>query len=121
MKKTISLILACILLLGAMFTFASCSKVTKDYAEKINTAAENGEHFTVSQVKEDLGDEALDYTFNVLGSINGAIVAVKGCKTKDEIEEKIDSGEKIEGLVVVILGGKAISAKYSEITEDDIN
>ena len=120
MKKTISLLLACILIVGAVFTLASCSKVTADYAEKINTAAENGEHFTVGQIKEDLGDEAVDFTFTVLGSTNGGIIAVKGCTSKEEIEEKIEAEEKMEGLVITILNGKAVSAKYTVISEDEL-
>ena len=49
-----------------MLALASCSNISESYAEKINKAAEAGEHYTLEKVKEDLGDEAVDIT--VVGS-----------------------------------------------------
>ena len=120
MKKIISLVLVCVLLVGTMLTLASCSNVTADYAEKINTAAENDEYITLEQVKKDLGKEAIEYTVSVLGSTSGLVIAVKGCESKDDIEAKLESGEKVEGLVIVILNNKATGAAYREIEEDDV-
>ena len=108
MKKLLGLLsLVCVLVLAA------CSNVSQKYADKINAAAEAGEHYTVEQIREDLGDEAVE----VLLLNSGVIYAVKGCETKAEIQEKIDAGEEVEGITIVILGGKAQSAKYSVINE----
>ena len=120
MKRIISLALVCVLLVGVVFAFASCSKVTADYAEEINTAAKNGEPYTFGKVKEDLGKEAIDYTATILGSTNGFVVAVKGCETKEDIQAKFDAGEKVEGLLILIVNGKATSASYDVIEEDDV-
>jgi outer membrane murein-binding lipoprotein Lpp len=99
-------------LLGVL-VLAACSNVTEKYAAKINEAAEAGEHYTVEQIREDLGDEAVE----VLVFNTGVIYAVKGCESKAEIEELIDAGKEVEGITIVIAGGKAVSAKYSVINE----
>ena len=116
MKKIISFSLVCVLLLGCVFAFSSCSKVTESYADKINKAAENGEHFTVEDVRKDLGDEAVE----ILILNSGVIVAVKGCATLDEIEDKIDNDETVKGIVITVLAGKATAATYKEISKDDL-
>ena len=116
MKKIISMVLVCVLLLGSMLALASCSNISESYAEKINKAAEAGEHYTLEKVKEDLGDEAVDIT--VVGS--GVVIAVKGCTSLDELEDKLDNGEKLEGIVVTFVLGKATAATYKEISEKDL-
>lgn len=99
-------------LLGVLL-LASCSNVTEKYATKINEAAEAGEHYTVEQIRDDLGDEAVELlVFN-----SGVIYAVKGCESKEEIQALIDAGEEVEGITIVVLNGKAQSAKYSVINE----
>lgn len=115
MKKVISAFLSLVLLAGMIFTLASCN-ISESYAEKINKAAEADEHFTYEQVLEDLGEDAVDLTF----AKNGVIVAVKGCASLDEIEDKLDNGDKVEGIIVTIVLGKATAAKYKTITEDDL-
>ena len=116
MKKIVSLLLALALIVGAMFTLASCGKISESYAKKINKAAEAGENYTYDQVMEDLGDNAVDITLLK----TGVIVAVKGCETLDEIEDKIDDGKTVKGIVITVVAGKATSATYKEITEDDL-
>ena len=116
MKKILSAVLACVLILGCIFTLASCGKISESYAKKVNKAAEAGEHYTYDQVMEDLGDNAVDITLLK----TGVIVAVKGCETLDEIEDKIDDGKTVKGIVVTVVAGKATSATYKEITEDDL-
>ncbi len=120
MKKIVSMVLVCVLLVGSMLALTSCSNISESYAEKINKAAEKGEHLTYSEVKEDLGDDVADITISLLGSTNGVLVAVKGCSTLDEIKEKIDNGDTVKGVVVTILNNKATKAAYKEITEDDL-
>lgn len=116
MKRIFSVILACLLLVGCVLSMASCSKATESYAKKVNKAAEEGEHYTYDQVMEDLGDEAIDITLFK----SGVIIAVKGCDNLDEVEDKIDDGKTLKGVIITIAAGKAISADYREITEDDL-
>ena len=115
MKKVISAFLATVLLVGMIFTLASCN-ISESYAEKINKAAEAGEHFTYEEVLEDLGENAIDIT--ILKT--GVVIAVKGCSTLDELEDKLDNGDKVEGIVVTMVAGKATAAAYKSITEDDL-
>ena len=116
MKKIISMVLVCVLLVGSMFALTSCSNVSEAYAEKINKAAEDGEHYTLEKVKEDLGDEAVD----IIIAGTGVVIAVKGCTSLDELEDKLDNGEKLEGIVITFGFGKATGATYREISEDDL-
>ena len=116
MKKIVSALLVCILLVGSVFALASCSNITESYAEKINEAAKNDEHYTYDEVVEDLGDNAIEIA--ALGT--GLVIAVKGCETVEEIEEKLDAGEEVKGITVVIVNNKAISAEYKVITEEDL-
>lgn len=120
MKKIVSAILVCVLMLGVVLSLASCSKISESYADKINKAAEKDEHYTYSEVMEDLGKNAVDLTLNVLNNHNGAIVAAKGCESLEEINEKLEAGEEVKGIVVVILNNKATSAEYKVITEEDV-
>ena len=120
MKKIVSALLVCVLLVGSVFALASCSNITESYAEKINEAAKNDEHYTYDEVMEDLGDNAVDATVTLLNSTNGLIIAVKGCETTEEIKEKIDAGEEVKGSTVVIVNNKATAADYKVITEDDL-
>ena len=116
MKKIISTILVCTLLLGCVFVLSACGNISESYAKKVNLAAENDEHYTYTQVLEDLGEDAIDIT--ILKS--GVIVAVKGCASVEDISAKIDAGEEVKGIVVTVLAGKAISASYKVITEEDL-
>jgi hypothetical protein len=100
-------------LVFAMVGLVGCSNVSQSYADKVNEAASNKEHYTYEEVMKALGDEAQDWTVTVLGSTNGAVYAVKGVTTKEEFQEIIDSEEDVECLIVTILNGKATAAKYS--------
>lgn len=103
-------------LFAFVLTLASCSKVSQKYADKINEAAEAGENYSLAQVKEDLGDEAIE----ILVFNNGVIIAVKGCTSYDDLKAQIDEGKTVKGLIVSIAFGKATGAKYTEITKDDL-
>ena len=118
MKRILSTLIVCALLVGCVLSFASCSKISESYAEKINKAAEAGEHYTYDQVVEDLGDNAIEIGFSVVKS--GIIIAVKGCESIDDIKQMIEAGDTIKGIVVVVTLNKAISAEYRVITEDDL-
>jgi hypothetical protein len=116
MKRIISLLIVCVLLVGSVFALCSCSNISESYATKVNEAAKNGEHYTYDKVLEDLGENAVDIT--LLKS--GVIVAVEGCKTLDDIKDRIDDGKTVEGIVVTIALGKATGAVYKAITADDL-
>ncbi len=113
MVKILSLVLVTVMLVCSL---ASCGSISESYAEKINKAAENGEHYTYDKVVEDLGDDAIEIA--VFGT--GVVIAVKGCESVDDIEEKLDNGETVKGVVVTMLANKAVSATYKEITEEDL-
>ena len=112
MKKVLSFLLVCVLLVS----FVSCGNISESYAKKINKAAEEGEAYTKAEVLEDLGDEAFEV--NLL--VGGVIIAVKGCESMEDVQAKIDDGKTVKGLIVTIVLGKATSAVYKEITEDDL-
>lgn len=115
MKKIGKTLLVFVSLLSLVL-LASCSKVNQKYADKINAAAESGEHYTVEKIRKDLGDEAIE----ILILNNGVIIAVKGVKSEEDLEEKLESEEVVEGLLITILNGKAISATYEEIDLSDL-
>ncbi len=118
MKKTLQIV-SLMLVLVCMFSLVACSNVSQKYADKVNKAAENGEAYTYTQVMEDLGDEAIDVTADLpIVGRNGFIYAAKGCKSYDDIKAKIDAGEQVEGLTIVIAGGKATDASYGVINPE---
>ena len=118
MKRILSTVLACALILCCVLALASCSKATESYAKKINEAADADEHYTAAKVIEDLGDEAIDDLYSATLK-SGVIMAVKGCETYDEIKEKWDNDEEVKGIIITIVGGKAIKAEYRVINESD--
>ena len=119
MKTTIRITSLLLVITMAVFMFASCGKISQSYADKINKAADKDEHMKYADVKEDLGDDVADLTITVMGSTNGVLIAVKGCDSWDDIEDKIDEGKTVKGLYVTILNGKATKAEYREITAND--
>lgn len=119
MKKVLKLS-SLVLMLVCLATLVGCSKISQSYADKINKAAEENEHITYAEVKEALGDEAVFVGVEVLGSANGAIIAVKGCESLEDIEAKLEDGKTVKGITIVIANNKAISAEYSELTEEDL-
>ena len=114
MKKFYALLVALVLVLS----LTSCSKVSQKYADKVNKAAEAGECYTLTQVKEDLGDEAIEIIVPVINT--GVVIAVKGCESYDEIKAQLDEGKETKGIIIVIAGGEAKSADYRVITEEDL-
>ncbi len=135
MKKIVSLALVCVLMLGMVFTLASCgSNVTEAYAKKVNDAAKENKALTYEQVLDDLGNEAIDVTAEVFSVRGGAIIAVKGIDTSEykDLEdtdavmekleadiEKLEDGKTVEVLTVIIVAGKATTASYDKKTNED--
>ncbi len=115
MKKLAKLLSIALTLVLCASIFVGCSKVSQSYADKINEAAEKDEHVTYEQVMKDLGDGAIDVTVELLGQRSGAITAVKGCKTAEEAQAKIESGDAYEYIVITIVNGKATAAEYEKV------
>lgn len=101
-------------------SLASCSNVTQDYADKIVEKAEDKKNYTYEEVMKKLGDEAINGTIEVAGYRVGVIIGVKGIKTKEDLQTKIDAGEDVEGIVVTIANGKATTARYGKINASDL-
>lgn len=122
--KKIKYVLAALVACGAAFSLASCSKVTEKYADKVTEAFKEDAKdtkYTYKKVLKDLGKEAIDITIDApLVGRSGVIVAVKGCKSKEDIEKKINDGKKVEGLVITIAGDIATAAVYKEIKSSDL-
>ena len=116
MKRSVRLLTVAMALVVLCMALASCSNISESYAKKINKAAEDKEPYTLDQVKEDLGDEAVEIT--LLGT--GVVIAVKGCDSVEDIKEQLKDGKTVKGIIVTVALGKATAAKYTEITEDDL-
>lgn len=107
-----------------LFLFVGCSRVSQKYADKINNEAKDGDdvYITLEQVLKDLGDEAINLTIgSQIGTkSSGVVIAVKGCKSKEDIQKKLDNNEDVEGLIITILLNNATSASYRKITASDL-
>ena len=115
-KRSSLLVIALILVLS----LTSCGKISQGYADKVNKAAEAGEHYDYDKVMKDLGKEAVWIGGEVFGSHSGVVIAVKGCQSYDDIKTKLDEGKTVKGIIVTVLANKAQSAKFTEITESDL-
>lgn len=116
MKKIFKALGAVIASGAVVVSLASCSNVTQDYADKIVEKAEDKKNYTYEEVMKKLGDEAINGTIEVAGYR----VGVKGIKTKEDLQAKIDAGEDVEGIVVTIANGKATTARYGKINASDL-
>ena len=115
MKKALSLLLVCAMM---VLTLASCSNVSESYANKVNKAAENKENLTYETVMEDLGEDAVGIVDPFTKS--GIVISVKDCDSIDDIEELLDEGKTVKGIVITFVLGKATKAVYREIEADDL-
>ncbi len=117
MKKIFKFFLALVACFSIGF-LAACSNINQEYADKINEEAkdDDNEFITLDQVRKDLGDEAVE----ILVFNTGVVVAVKDCKSVDDIKAKLDAGEDVEGLVITIVAGNATGAIYRKITASDL-
>ena len=113
MKRIVSLILVCILMVGVL---ASCgSNVTEAYAKKINDAFKNDKALAYADVMDALGDEAFGEPVGTEGHEGGFVIAIKGVTNEEDLKELVKSSEEIEGLVVTFFNGKANYASYGTI------
>ena len=114
--KKIKMLAAALVAGVAAFGLASCSAISQSYADKINDAAADKEYITVEEAKEKLGDEAVDV--NLL--VGGALIAVKGCDSVEDIKAKLDEGKEVKGIVITYALGNCTSATYKAITAADL-
>ena len=109
--KLVKRISLSLILMLSLLTLASCG--LESYANKINKKADKDEHYTYAEVVKKLDkDEIIDLTASVAGVHSGIIIKIKGVTTIEELEAKIEAGEKVEGIRVVITANKAVSAEY---------
>lgn len=116
MIKKLSKILLLVVCFVSLITLVSCG-ISQSYADKINAAAESGEHITFDEIEKKLGDPTIDV--RILG--NGLCTWVSGV-SKDKFAEllKEDSetiSKKLNGkdsIVITFLNGKATNAVYSK-------
>ncbi len=97
--------------LAFMLTLSSCGANQKA-ADKINNAASEKNYYTVEKLEKSYGDPTVDFTATVLGSQNGLLVWINGCKTAEEAKQKLDDGKEVKALYVVIVNNNAVSATY---------
>ncbi len=122
MKRFLKVVGIASILSAFAFTTASCSNATQSYADKINNEAkdDDNKYITYEQAKKKLGKECIDITVAIGDSRNGVLVAVKGCKSKEEIQAKIDNGDTVEGIYIVVLNSNCTNASYKTITSKDL-
>ena len=107
--KIIALVMVCML---AVAVLVACAPTQKD-ADAINQAAKDKDPWTYEKCVKKFGDP----TINVAGSVgslgvSGIVTWVSGCKTAEDIQKKLDNGEKLSALVVTFLNGKATAAEF---------
>ena len=116
MKKIVSLLLVCILMVGVL---ASCGNAS--LAKKINKAAEGDDPMTYEEVKDALKGTVIDGTMNLNGSRNGTLSVIKGVKDQEDMIEaakKIQDGKSVKGIIVLIVDGNAVAAIEGKLDKD---
>ncbi len=101
-----------------VFVLASCSNVSKSYADKINDAYKNGAALKYDDVKKDFGDECIDLT----KTQTGKLVAVKGLTVTNYKEklEKASPDEKFELISITVVQGNCTYAIYATCTTAEV-
>ncbi|MBR6071958.1 MAG: hypothetical protein IKP77_03885 [Acholeplasmatales bacterium] len=103
-----------VLCFAFVVVLASCSNVSKSYADKVNDAYKNGNALTYEEVKKDFGDECIDVTINKGQS--GLLIAVKGLTAANYKEKlgKASADEKFDFISITVIQGKCTYAHYAE-------
>ncbi len=115
MKKKLLTIVASLTLIFALL-LTGCG-VSQDMADKINKKVEDGE-YTYSQLLKDYKDPTIDLTATVFDSTSGTVIYVKGCKTAEDVEAKLDEGKELDAVYVVIFNNKVTGATYEKYSPD---
>ncbi len=119
MKRIRNIILGIAICFTFVFVLASCSNVSKKYADKINDSYKNGAALKYDDVKKDLGDECIDCTTNQ----NGMLVAVKGLTVSNYKEklEKASTDEKFDFISITVIQGNCTYALYATGTANEVS
>ena len=118
MKKIRNILLGLAMCFAFVFVLASCSNVSKSYADKINDAYKNGAALKYDDVKKDFGDECIDLT----KAQTGKLVAVKGLTVTNYKEklEKASPDEKFELISITVVQGNCTYAIYATCTTTEV-
>lgn len=112
-------------ILAVLFLAVASCGINEKYADKINKAAADKEYITYEEVVKKLGeDNIVDWTGSAdLGFVDvkpsGVVYAIKGCDSWDDVEEKLEAGKTVKGIVITFLNGNATNAVYKEFTNAD--
>lgn len=116
MKKTLRIFGLAFICSLLVLTLASCSaqKKFEKAAEKIRVAEAKEEPLTYEKVEKMLGEPTVDATVS-LGSRGktGLVTWYAGCKTMEEVKEKVNAGKDVAYIAVTFDDGKALDAKVS--------
>lgn len=116
MKKIVSLVLVCILMVGVL---ASCGNAS--LAKKIEKAAEAGEPMTYEEVKDALKGTVIDGTMEIGGKRQGTLSVINGVKDQEDMVEaskKLADGGSVKGIIVLIVDGNAVAAVEGKLNQD---
>jgi len=118
MKVLRRVLVGLVLCFAFVVVLASCSNVSKSYADKVNEAYQNKTTLKYDDVKKDFGDECIDCT----AGQNGVLVAVKGMTAGNYKEklEKASSDDKFEFIVITVVVGNCTYAHYASGTAGEI-
>ena len=110
MKKTVSLILICVLAIGVL---ASCDSKETSLVKQINEAYESGTPMTYEEVRSNLPLGALWIGYDSESGKNGVFCLVEGISSREAYDARIDSiiaGASYKGIIVKIINNKAVKA-----------
>ena len=112
MKAFKRIIVSLSICLAFVFMLASCSKVSKSYADEINQRFQNKNCITLQEAKDYLGEECIDLTTNGMG----IIVAIKGLTNQNYLEEiaKAKDDAKFDFIAITVVQNQCQSANYVE-------
>ncbi len=121
MNKFKKVFLSLALVFVALITLASCSQISKSYADKINSAAKTDNPITYDDAKNALGKECSDWT---LGG-NGVMFAIKGYQldSKEDFDKLMDESskdKKYEVIIILCVNKKCTKASFVSGTSDEI-
>ncbi len=117
---TLATVAACF---GFVFALASCSssKVSKEYADQINSSYTAGTAITYEDAKNALGSECIDVTTG--NGTAGLLVAVKGV-SNENYREKLnnqDPNTKYDFIAITVVQGKCTYALFANGTASEVN
>ncbi len=118
MKIVRRLIAGIVVCFAFIVVLASCSNVSKSYADKVNNAYKNGASLKYEDAKKDLGEECIDVTV----AQNGVLIAVKGM-TAANYQEKLKNAsadQKFEFITITVVIGNCTYAYYASGTAAEI-